>query len=36
MACLVNSSAQLNPQKGSSTEIAFLKYFLKMNVDYSA
>lgn len=35
IASLVNSSALLKPEeKGSSTEIAILKYFEKMGVDY--
>jgi len=33
----VNSTALLEPEeKGSSTEVALLKYFKKMNVDYDA
>jgi len=32
---LVNSTALLEPEeKGSSTEVALLKYFKKMNVNY--
>ena len=35
IASLVNSTALLKPEeKGSSTEIAVLKYFQKMNIDY--
>lgn len=35
IASMVNSTAQLQPEeKGSSTEIAILKYFKRMGVDY--
>ena len=35
VASLVNSTALLRPEeKGSSTELAILKYFEKMNVKY--
>ena len=34
IASLVNSSAELEPPKGSSTQIAFLKLFKKMGIDY--
>lgn len=35
IGCLVNSTALLYPEeKGSSTEIALLKYFAKMGVNY--
>ena len=35
IACLVNSPALLEPEeKGSPTEIAFLKYFKKLGVNY--
>ena len=35
VASLLNSSAELEPPKGSSTEIAFLKFFKNLGVNYT-
>jgi hypothetical protein len=35
IASMVNSTAQLEPEeKGSSTEVAILKYFKRMGINY--